>query len=452
MEDQKEHNNTTSTVQILDGDDEAMIAKVATLLGPKFNMPRAGIIRPGIMKLKKGCGAQDEKIYKDMIAEGATWDEIDKRLGNDTKNKSKLIPANVDYFSIRPRDCQNPGAADQIHTLYADKSDGKLRSIPIWFPVNEWWNIIPHSLRCFSQAGIKFKSAFREISNGHKTVVRVCEFPVELEAGQKTFGGRPWEERPCVPEKCAEYQKGECKFGGMLQFYIPKIKGMGIWVLPTTSWYSLVKIKSALEAVAAMTKGRLASLFIDGETPFVLRKVYEEIPRIDLATGKSIRQSQWLIDLDTPGIDMQQLVQQYEEKTMIERGQRAKAIIAGPEDTSKEMPKYHLHHESTEVAGKAKDTVIECKAVTEEKVTEGDFVPETVTVNKEACLALIVEGKRMFNEEFGNKAKIKNKENFMALIKAEADISTTGNFDYDAVEAIVTKFKGIIAKGDHVAE
>lgn len=294
---------------------------IATFLGPKFNLPKAGIIRPGVMRLKGGASPRDKALYEQMVSEGASWDAIDKELGVDASGRSKLIPANVDYFTVRPGDCQNPKNAEEIYKLYAD-ADGKLRSFPVWFPVNEWWNIIPHSLRCFGQSGIRFRSAFREGGR------RVCEYPLETEPGKRVFGGRSWGERPCDPDTCHEYQTGECKFGGALQFNIPGIKGIGVWILPTTSWYSLVRIKSALEAVAGMTGGRLARIFINGQTPFVLRKVFDKVSRIDPKTGKSIRQVQWLIDLAVE-IDMLEFVEFSEDKAVEERDKTALSVLNG---------------------------------------------------------------------------------------------------------------------------
>lgn len=353
--------NTTAVATIVQGDDDEIIAHVATLLGPKFSLPKAGVIRPGIMKLKSGASSRDKVLYEQMLSEGATWDEIDRELGIDSQGKSKLIPANVDYFTVRPGDCQNPKSAEEIYKLYADK-DGKLRSFPVWFPVNEWWNIIPHSLRCFSQSGIRFRSAFREKGR------RVCEYPLEVEPGKRVFGGRPWGERPCEPDTCKEYQTGECKFGGVLQFYIPGIKGIGVWVLPTTSWYSLVRIKSALEAVAALTGGRLARIFINGQTPFVLRKVFDEVSRIDPQTGKSTRQAQWLIDLEVQ-VDMLELVQFGQEKAVAKRGLAAASILNGAPSsinpvkaTVKPVAEGEALRETTEEIGKLFNEAAEAEA------------------------------------------------------------------------------------------
>ena len=326
-----EQSHTEGIVRIFQNGDEEMLASAATLLGPAFRLPRAGVIRPGIMKLKPGSTKEDELVYERLVKEGLTWEEIDKRLGLDQYGRSKLIPANVDYFTVLPGDCENPESAKEIMRLYADK-DGKLRSFPVWFPVNEWWNIIPHSLRCFGQSGIKFRSNFREIRTPHTVKLeRVCEYPLEVVPGKRIFGGRPWGERPCDPDTCPEYQSGQCKFGGVLQFYIPGIKGAGVWLLPTTSWYSLVRIKSTLEMISGITGGRLAGVLVDGKTPFVVRKVYEEVPTVDVGTGKPVRRGQWLITLEV-AVDMLELARAFSREKVMARARRAHEILTAGEE------------------------------------------------------------------------------------------------------------------------
>ncbi|MDO9529663.1 MAG: hypothetical protein Q7J27_10960 [Syntrophales bacterium] len=318
--------NTTGVVATLDSSDSEYIAKISTLLGPKYLLPKAGVIRPGIMVLKAGCTPQDEKVYKDMTAKGAPWDDINKALGVDGKLKSKMTPANVDYFTVNAGDCLFPENAAIIKKLYADK-DGKVRRIPVWFPVNEWWKIMPHSLRCWGQSGIKFMSDIKITGN---MVENICRFPMNSEPGKRIFGGRQWGTRPCSPEDCREYQAGECKFGGMVQFYIPGAKGVGIWVLPTTSWYSLVAIKSVLQDVSRITGGRLARLFDSDRKPvFQLTKTEEIVSAIDTKTGKPTQRKQYLIYLDLT-VDMTELALIYESRNLTIRGIKAAAMLTKP--------------------------------------------------------------------------------------------------------------------------
>ena len=317
--------NTTGISRALEYGD---IQTMSTILGPKFSPAKAGIIRPGIMALKKDSISDDDrKRFAELLDAGENFKEIEKKLGKDAEGKSKLRPMNVDYFTIHTRDCKVPSAeVDKISKLYADK-DGKLRSFPVWFGANEWWNIVPHSLRCFGTNGIKFKSNFRQkvVDGKVVDVERICEFPKDAKPGKKVFGGRDWDTRPCDPDTCKEYQSGACKFGGAIQFYIPGIKGVGVWVLPTVSWYSLVDIKNALETVAAMSGGKLAGLF-DGKPIFRLMKVEDTVSRIDTASGKAVKADQFLIHLDVD-VDLTEVIA-FSERAR-ERGNRAISIFNG---------------------------------------------------------------------------------------------------------------------------
>ncbi len=321
--------NTNGFIREIERADSTVLAELTTLLGPKFKFPKAGVIRSGIMVPKSTCCAEDIKLYDSLVAEGRSWDEIEAKLGLDRDKKTKLIPKNVDYFSVFPGDCVNRGNAKKLHSLYGDK-DGKLRSFPVVFPVNEWWNILPHSLRCYGNNGLKFKSDFRLVKDSNGEVVdasRVCTFPVDAVPGKKVFGGRAWDERPCEPQTCAEYQSGDCAFGGAIQFYIPGIPGVGLWMLPTTSWYSLVDIKSSLELVSRITGNRITGTF-GGKPIFRIRKVREEISRIDTKTGKAMRTSQWLIKLEAD-VDMTELAAACEPGRVISAGLAA-ANMLGP--------------------------------------------------------------------------------------------------------------------------
>lgn len=302
---------------------------VATLLGPIFRLPRAGVIRPGIKVLKKGCSEQEKGIYISMAAEGATWDEIGQILGSDKQGRSKLIPTNVDYFTVKPEDCKNSDDVSRLHDLYAD-SDGKIRSLPVWFPVNEWYNIIPHGLRVFGkQVGLKFHSHFKERRDEGDSVTgycRVCRFPLPVVQGKRIFGGRKRGERPCEPDNCPEYQKGECKFGGVIQCYIPGVKGVGVWLIPTTSWYSLSNIKSTLEIVASVTGGRIAGL-ISGKPVFRIRKAADKVSMINTDSGSAQKVEQELIYLDVD-VDMTELADYYEKSQVLGRGISASQLLS----------------------------------------------------------------------------------------------------------------------------
>jgi len=324
--------NTTATRECLNSKELS-----ATLLGPVFRLPKAGVIRPGIKALKKNCTADDQEIYNRMLEEGATWDEIDRTLGSDKNGKSKLIPENVEYFTILPEDCKNPDDATRLHELYAD-SDGKIRSLPVWFSINEWHNIIPHGLRAFGKMqGIRYYSDIMEkqCDDGNKELVRVCRYPLHVEPGKRIYGGRRYGEKPCDPDNCLEYQSGNCKFGGVICCHIPGVRGVGAWLIPTTSWYSLSNIKSTLDIVTNLTRGRIAGLVEPAadtpsrfKTVFRIRKVTETVSMIDIKSGIPTKVEQDLIHLDVD-IDLTELAVTYNNQRLITTGFSSAALLNG---------------------------------------------------------------------------------------------------------------------------
>lgn len=293
-------------------------------------MPVLGKLRPGIKVLKSGCTELDKKIYDQMVAEGALWYEIEQKLGNDGKGKSKLIPSNQDYFTIRPADCKiNPVNAEKIHKLYNDP-DGQVRKVPIIFMFNDWRQNIPHNLVNWGANTAKFISDY----NGDGK--RICTSPVPRKPGERpTPGTRPMHiHGPCIPEKCELYQKGHCKLHGYIQCIIPGTVGAGLWKIETTSIYSLQQIRQTMLLVGKITNGRLSGLYKDGLPVFTIRKVEDTISRVNLVDGKSMKQDQDLIYLDA-NIDMAELALAYEEQAVLTRGQKAIAMVAGPSKTTK---------------------------------------------------------------------------------------------------------------------
>jgi hypothetical protein len=288
-------------------------------------MPLLGKLRPGIKVLKSGCTDLDKDIYNRMVAEGALWYEIDRKLGNDKHGKSKLIPTNQDYFTVRPFDCKiNPANAEKLHTLYNDP-DGQIRSVPIVFMFNDWFQNIPHKLVNWGTNGAKFLSDYREIDG---KMQRVCTSPLPRKPKERpTPGKRPMHVHgPCCPETCEVYQKGYCKLHGYIQGIIPGTVGAGLWRIETTSIYSLQQIRQTMMMVQGITRGRLASLYRDGAPVFTIRKIEDTISRVDLDSGESKKQDQDLIYLDA-NIDMAELALAYQEQAMLGRGQRAAAAL-----------------------------------------------------------------------------------------------------------------------------
>ena len=308
------------------------------LLGCDDGVKTCGVIRPGIMALKKDHTDADLATYNRLVAKGESWEEMAKELSD------RLVPQNVDYFTVNGHDCLNPANAELIRKLYAD-ADGKIRSIPVYFSLNEWWNVIPHRLCCWgSTRGLKHRSAFdyeRDESGRVADYRMLCESPENLLAGKKLFGGRGWTRKPCDPESCPEYQKEECRFSGKIYFMIPGVKGMGCWVVPTKSWYSMKRLKATLRDTARITNGRIAYLLHKGEPVFVLRKVKATIPTIDWGKGESKMRQQHLIDLDVV-VDPLEVAREYSVEKLLEKGGKAMTLLTPAPENGKEPEEIKL--------------------------------------------------------------------------------------------------------------
>ncbi len=314
--------NRVSTAHVLPSSDDNEEFLTPLLGLDDERVKTSGIIRSGIMVLKKDCNDADRARYEQLLSRGMSWADMEKELGE------KLIPQNVDYFTVNGHDCLNPANADLVKKLYADP-DGKIRSIPVYFPMNEWWNLIPHRLCCFGATrGLKHRSSFEYEREGGRIVDyrMVCETPEDLEPGKRLFGGRGWITRPCDPESCMEYQREECRLSGRIYFMIPGIRGMGSWMIPTKSWYSMKRLKKTLRDMHQLTNGRIAYLLHKGKTIFMLRKVKATIPSVDWKKGETTMRQQYLIDLDVV-VDPLEVAREYSVERMLEKGRKAFTLL-----------------------------------------------------------------------------------------------------------------------------
>jgi hypothetical protein len=317
----------------------------------QLRLPVLGNIRPGIKRLKKDCTDTDKAIYESMVKQGAMWHEIDARLGLDARGKTKLIPGNEDYFTVRPADCRtNPDNARILHELYQDE-DGQIRHFPLVFLSNDWFECIPHELTCWTARELKYRSKYKPVvdrETGETGFVRVCMSPVPYKKGVRPFGGRDYTEtRPCDPQTCTDYQKGFCKIRGHVQCIIPGTRGAGVWNIETGSVYSFLQMKSQMEMVQRITH-RLQGLINEktGQPVFWLRKVTDSISRVDVDKGESTRTEQDLIYLEAD-IDMYELITNYQPQAVLARGKEAQAILNNnpPHPDDREKKPYGIRHD-----------------------------------------------------------------------------------------------------------
>lgn len=74
----------------------------------------------------------------------------------------------------------------------------------------------------------------------------------------KTTGN--FEEIDCPGQECPDYEAKRCRRIGALKFLLPKVNGIGIWEIDTSSYNSILNIYSMIGSnglIRALTKGRI---------------------------------------------------------------------------------------------------------------------------------------------------------------------------------------------------
>jgi hypothetical protein len=285
---------------------------VPTLLGRSApRIPVAGRIRAGIKVLTRRA-AENERvraIYERGVEQGRSFDSIEREIAEAAPDlKNPLTPKNVPYFTVRGEDFPNPEIARQIMDLFGeDRGDGvkRLYRFPVVFPADAWQSVMPHELVAWTANERRFWS---EYAADGQTRYCMSHAPVPVLSGTRrairVWGGRKAMRRAdsgglCDPESCAEYQDRKCNLSGRFIFFIPGIKSISAFELPTNSFYAMNAAIQKFQTIGFMRGGRISG-FLDGRhTPFYLTKRLVEVPRID-EEGRPVRTSQWLIELEAP--------------------------------------------------------------------------------------------------------------------------------------------------------
>ncbi|HOV79548.1 MAG TPA: hypothetical protein PK728_05525 [Bacillota bacterium] len=137
--------------------------------------------------------------------------EISQRTGAE-------YPKAVDYFVCPP----------EVQKVYGEKP----RVLDIMFPVSDQNLFFPQWYKRYNQTtGLICKG------DGETATMWQDGEMVEIE---------------CVPDECEWYAKKHCRRLANLQFLLPKVPGLGVWQIDTTSFYSIININSALDMIRAV--------------------------------------------------------------------------------------------------------------------------------------------------------------------------------------------------------
>ena len=267
----------------------------------------AGKIRPGEKRLTPTAERNPEAVemFSQLLAKDFTYDEIDAALlkafkfiaQNGNPVRSVLMPGNTDHFRVSPDDFVNPANAKKIIELYA--VDGVLKQFPVVFPFAEIEKNVPEGFFHYKTSELVHWS-----ENGQCMIRQnFGPNPKNQRGGVRQHGGRPIVAlRPCNPNACDEFGKGECKEYRSLRFYVPGVMGASLIELAHTSFYAHQGILQTLNMVHTML-GKVNGTK-DGKPIFWISKVNQDVARIDWETRKPVRSKQWITTLEARDLDM----------------------------------------------------------------------------------------------------------------------------------------------------
>lgn len=159
------------------------------------------------------------------------------RLGEKALAQSgKEYPKAVDYFICPP----------EVQKVYGEKP----RVLDIMFPVDD-----PNVF--FSQWYKRYGKTTGLLCKGDgETAITY----IDPETGEKLADDEgKMVEIECTPEECEWYRLKHCRRLANLQFLLPKVPGLGVFQIDTTSFYSIININSALDMIRAVA-GRVHML------------------------------------------------------------------------------------------------------------------------------------------------------------------------------------------------
>ena len=182
----------------------------------------------------------------------------------DAGNGKRPYPKAVDYFVCPPE-------VQKVH-------GAKPKELAVMLPLDDPEKVFPQAFKMYKASGL--------FCSGDGERARRWGDDGELK------------EIACP---CPFLDSGDCKPLATLNILLPDVPGIGVWQINTSSERSITSINSSLEAFR-QTFGGLAGI------PFTLTLEPEEITRFDEKQGKRVKQTLFVLRLDSP-FTMRQIVE-----------------------------------------------------------------------------------------------------------------------------------------------
>jgi len=147
------------------------------------------------------------------------------------KGKGTEYPKPTDYFV----------APEEVQAVYGEKP----KELDIMFPVEDPEMCAQQWLRAYS------------MSQGLVCIGDGLEAKRKMDVETGAIANREtnqweWHQVTCNPQECPEYQTKRCRRVMNLQFLLPKVPGLGVYQIDTSSFYSIVNINSMIKMLQGM--------------------------------------------------------------------------------------------------------------------------------------------------------------------------------------------------------
>jgi hypothetical protein len=296
---------------------------MATRVAQSVATPLIGIVRPGTKAITKAAQANPQvmAIANLALAGKISFIDAEKKILEQFKIRP-FRPVNTEWYNVYPWDFQ--GGAQAVNSLlerYGEKRNSdqqaRLYRLPVVFPdVSSPDSVIRGSLQM--HVGEKYHSLDGE--DGKTYCVYLPPVTTEMMREQKASRikhmprRQPMVRGECNPGTCPQFQAGQCKFRGELQFFVPGMTGLGVVAMRSGASYSLEDIYRSI-AMLKDNFGRIPNFDNNGNPVFFLKKELRTAKFFD-EEGKQVTSQQWTPVLEA-NIDSAAMIRRKETRLFL---------------------------------------------------------------------------------------------------------------------------------------
>lgn len=191
----------------------------------------------------------------------------------------KEYPSEAGYFLIDP----SGEGAEETKAEFARLYGPEPRSIDIMFPVND--------------PEVFFSQWYKIYKKYGKGSILICKGDGETAIRLKD--GEGMVDQPCKGDDCEDYICKNCRRVASLQVLLPKMPGIGVWQINTTSRNSIINLNSSVDYVTALC-GRAAMI------PLTLKLIKEDVQMPNSKDGPKMSQH-WIMHIDAKNIRLEDI-------------------------------------------------------------------------------------------------------------------------------------------------